>query len=324
MKDNLIVYVSSKNNYDMLEEEVLKNIKLDGFEFINIDDNSFDIEKDNGKELCNEKGITFLENEGLGVQCATQTLINFINKNRPNCKWVICFQHDNYPLSKNFFQRISKLISQGKINEFGLIGFNVLDSGKYCNDHLDKWKEDEFVPGMLGLCHLSVSNESRRWISPKHNYDLCVNNWDNWKNPFIVEMPMWAAVGINVEKWNNNIEPCNEYRFHLWLPDVAMKFNSVNIATLILPKLYCMNDQDLKKKYDIPAKSVEKGFNHYFGDVGVDKSQKVFENRWGWNYSDAKNSFNKIKEKYKDSLLSDYHSNDPYKGALKSYDFGEY
>ena len=76
MKDNLIVYVSSKNNYDMLEEEVLKNIKLDGFEFINIDDNSFDIEKDNGKELCNEKGITFLENEGLGVQCATQTLIN--------------------------------------------------------------------------------------------------------------------------------------------------------------------------------------------------------------------------------------------------------
>ena len=29
-------------------------------------------------------------------------------------------------------------------------------------------------------------------------------------------------------------------------------------------------------------------------------------------------------KQYKDSLLSDYHSNDPYKGALKSYDFGEY
>ena len=28
MKDNLIIYVSSRNNYDMLEHEVLKNITL--------------------------------------------------------------------------------------------------------------------------------------------------------------------------------------------------------------------------------------------------------------------------------------------------------
>ena len=200
MNDNLIIYVSSKNNYDMLEKEVLKNIKYEGFEFINIDDNSFDIEKENGKEVCDEMNITFLENEGVGVQWATQTLMNFINKNRPNCKWVICFQHDNYPLSHDFFKRISKLISEGKISEFGLLGFNVLDRGKYCNDHYEKWKNDKYVPGMLGLCHLSVSSESQRWISPSHNYKLCVENWDNWKNPFIVEMPMWAAVGINVEK----------------------------------------------------------------------------------------------------------------------------
>ena len=37
-KKNLIIYVSSRNNYDMLEGEVIKNIKFDGFEFINIDD----------------------------------------------------------------------------------------------------------------------------------------------------------------------------------------------------------------------------------------------------------------------------------------------
>ena len=98
MNDNLIIYVSSKNNYDMLEKEVLKNIKYEGFEFINIDDNSFDIEKENGKEVCDEMNITFLENEGVGVQWATQTLMNFINKNRPNCKWVICFQELNIKL----------------------------------------------------------------------------------------------------------------------------------------------------------------------------------------------------------------------------------
>ena len=40
MKENIIVYVSSRNNYDMVEGAVLKNIKLDGYEFINVDDGS--------------------------------------------------------------------------------------------------------------------------------------------------------------------------------------------------------------------------------------------------------------------------------------------
>ena len=39
-KDNIIIYVSSKNNYDMLSCEVIKNINFEGFEFINVDDNS--------------------------------------------------------------------------------------------------------------------------------------------------------------------------------------------------------------------------------------------------------------------------------------------
>ena len=63
MKDNLIIYVSSRNNYDMLEGEVLKNINLDGFELINIDDNSSEEEKEKGKRICNARNIIFLENK---------------------------------------------------------------------------------------------------------------------------------------------------------------------------------------------------------------------------------------------------------------------
>ena len=43
-QDNLIIYVSSRNNYDMLEGEVLKNINREGFEFINLDDKSSEAE----------------------------------------------------------------------------------------------------------------------------------------------------------------------------------------------------------------------------------------------------------------------------------------
>ena len=49
IKDNIIVYVSSRNNYDMVEGAVLKNIQLDGYEFINVDDCSCDAEIAKGK-----------------------------------------------------------------------------------------------------------------------------------------------------------------------------------------------------------------------------------------------------------------------------------
>ena len=65
MKDNIIIYVSSYNNYDMLEEVVLKNINTEGFEFINVDDNSFPEELEKGKAVCKKHGIQCLENKFL-------------------------------------------------------------------------------------------------------------------------------------------------------------------------------------------------------------------------------------------------------------------
>ena len=60
--NNLIVYVSSRNNYDMLSGEVLKNINTEGFEFINVDDKSSSEEIEKGKKICQENDIVFLEN----------------------------------------------------------------------------------------------------------------------------------------------------------------------------------------------------------------------------------------------------------------------
>jgi glycosyltransferase involved in cell wall biosynthesis len=111
MNDNLIIYVSSRNNYDMLTGEVIKNINTEGFELINIDDNSSNEEIKKGKQICLDNNIVFLENKDRGVQMATQTLIDFINENRPNCKWIVCFQHDIYPISADFFNTLSKYIS---------------------------------------------------------------------------------------------------------------------------------------------------------------------------------------------------------------------
>ena len=107
--DNLIICVSSFNNYDMLEQEVLNNIDTEGFEFINIDDKSSKEEIAKGKKICEDNDIVFLENKSKGVQYAVDTLVDFIDSSRPNCKWIVIFQHDNYPLTPNFFTRLSSL-----------------------------------------------------------------------------------------------------------------------------------------------------------------------------------------------------------------------
>lgn len=316
-KDNVIIYVSSRNNYDMLEGEVLKNIDTEGFEFINVDDKSCDEEIAKGKTICKNHDIVFLENKSRGVQMATQTLIDFINESRPNCKWIICFQHDHYPLSKDFFCSINKRIEDNLLDEFGLIGFNVLDKGNYTGDAYNRFSQGKSPLGMIGMCHLSIHDRTGRWLCPSQQGQLLKQ--DIWKTPFIVEFPMWASVGINVDKWNKVIKPTTDYHFHLWLPDIAMQFNYKNYPCLILPDLYTLNDQHLKTKYGIDQSSApgaRRGNEYHFGKYS---NFDAWTERWGWYYEDIVNDFEQIKYNYKDTLIWDYYHHDITTGPLKSF-----
>lgn len=325
MSKNIIVYVSSRNNYDMLAGEVLKNIKLNGCEFINIDDKSDDAEIVKGKKICHEQSIVFLENKSRGVQWATQTLVDFIHEHRPECKWIFCFQHDNYPITENFFSRIDTLIKNGSLEQFGALGFNVLDDGRYTGDALKKWENKEEPLGMLGLCHLSEHDASKRWLCPSQQGRVLSKKHARFRNPFIIEIPMWAAVGINIQAWERSVTPTTDYQFHLWFPDVMMQLNKANYPCLILPKLYCINRQDLKRKYDIPvnsAQAAKKGDSYHFGEYGPHLEN--FKKRWGWDYEDVENTYEKVRDQYKDLIFEQYYTHRIRRGPLKSFDFGEY
>ena len=324
MKDNLIIYVSSRNNYDMLEGEVLKNIDREGFELINVDDRSKKENKDKGRDICKKNNIVYLDNKSKGVQMATQTVIDFVNKNRPNCKWLICFQHDIYPVSNNFFTRISKLIKQDKLDEFGGLGFNIIDHGAYTNDAWDRFQKGEKPIGMVGFAHLGVSGNSERWLAVGRN--PTVNSKpDLFTSPFVCEFPQWPCIGINVEKWTKVIEPSDGYEFHLWYPDIAMQFNYHNLPILILPNLYCFNYQKLKEKYGInhnSATGAMAGDSDHFGEYGPHLTH--WKERWGWDYENVFNTFTQVQDHYKDTMIYDYFNHDISKGPLKTFDLGEY
>lgn len=327
MKDNLIIYTSNRNNYDMVEGEILK-IDFEGFEYFSVDDNSSSKELKKGFEMSEKHGFYLLKNKSRGVQMATQTLIDFISSHRPNCKWIICLQHDIKPITPNFFSRISNLIADDKLNEFGGLGFNVIDKGKYTFDSYDKWLNNEKPLGMLGLNHLSRLSNQNRWISPKHN-PIAIDNPENWNKPFIIEIPMWAIAGINVNQWKNKetiIEPTNEYHFHIWYPDIIMQFNFYNRPCLILPDLYALNQQELKRKYDIPdnsARGAMKGDNYHFGHYN---HHKIWKKRWGWDYEKVEDTYPRISDNYKNTLIDGYFMYDIMrnKKPYKTIDIGEY
>ena len=318
---NIIIYVSSRNNYDMLSGEVLKNINTDGFEFINVDDKSSTEELEKGKKICKDNDIVFLENKSRGVQMATQTLVDFINDNRPDCKWIFCFQHDCYPITKNFFNRISNLINDNKLDEFGTLGFNRIDMGKHTKNSYQEWKGGLKPLGMVGLAHLSILNESKRWLQPSRNGWMLDNK--DWFKPFSVEITAWTAVGINVLNWNKFIEPTDEYHFHLWAPDVSIQFLYNNCDNVVLPELYIMNRQELKEKYGIDvnsARGAQRGDEYYFGEYS---NFKVWEDRWGWDYK-TPSTISDVKQSYEGTLIEEFISHNTSSGPLKTFDLGDY
>jgi glycosyltransferase involved in cell wall biosynthesis len=319
---NIIIYVSSRNNYDMLSGEVLKNINTEGFEFINVDDKSSDEEISKGKEICKDNNIVFLENEVRGVQHATNTLIRYIKKNRPECKWVFCFQHDVYPITENFFTRISKLIDDGKLDEFGTLGFNRIDMGKHTKHAYQDWQSGNEPLGCVGLAHLSIYDTTTRWLQPTRNKWLLDNK--DWRKPFSIEITAWTAMGINVDLWLEWIEPTDEYHFHLWAPDVSMQFLDNNFHNVVLPDLYIMNRQELKENYGIDVNSAhgsKEGNEYHFGHYYP--SHVAWEKRWGWEY-DSPPTIPLVKESYKGTLIEEFISHDTYSGPLKTFDLGEY
>lgn len=347
--NKLAIFISSKNNYEMLENEVLKNNDFENFELINIDDCSNKDQYELGIKICKKYNIKFLKNTDSGIQWAFQTAIN-------NCsnkyKWMICIQHDCYPVSKNFFSRINKLINDNSLDSFGAIGFNFLQEHSKNSDLMSQIKDffDGKKPmGFLGLMHFTVryfffekiflprralstfpnipNNNIIRKIIYKLNKHKIIQN-PKFKIPFIIEMPWWPIIGINIEAWKNNIKPTNKLKLHLWFPDVMMTFNKNNLPCLILPSLYCLNNQSLKIKYGIMRNSADAPkdklqMKKFFGEYG--SHLNFFREKWGWDYQNVRWTLRgKTLKKYEGTLIEQYLKHNIYKGPLKNYDLGDY
>ena len=306
---NIALYLSSRNNYDMVDI-FLKNTHLNGFCLYNVDDCSTEDEIKKGKEICSNNNITFIPNEGRGLQHAAQTMINEVKDT--DVKFIVWCTHDTFPLTDNFFGKLNTLVSSDKLQKFGMVGFNTFGPqiGYNTPSNFDN------KCGMLGRAPLTKLPGRGGWYRSS-DMDL---SWDKWGKPCSIDAPVDMLLMINVELFQKYIEISDKYHLFCAHDDIALQFLYNNIHNIVLPEFMVWHDQHIKSEVNIPVKSAQSaknGNNKYFGDYGP--HLKFWKERWGWDRDDRE-TFTNVRETYKGTLIYDMYYHDYKKGPFEVFD----
>lgn len=261
---SFVIYISSRNNYEMLENELLHYLPLDKILVINIDDGSTTEQQQYGKRLCEKYNVKFALNRGKGLQHGMATALSLLDE-KP--EFLLHMTHDNYPLDPHFFAKLERTLQEYGSNPPAMLGFNHLDY-QITRPAILRYKKTGFACGLLGRAILTKLPNNKYWYF-EENIDE--TKWsatlDNGIEAvcdmaFVVNTKALEAIGF---------EPNSNYRLHCWADDVGIQLLLAGFRVVMRTDLFFMNCQMLKLKYGIPPKSViaaESDNNLYFSDYG--------------------------------------------------------
>ena len=293
------IFFVSKNNYQ-LYDVWMNESDTENYTILNIDEDSTPENKKIGREVCKKYGIHYMDREIKGLQNNIKSACNFFKEK--GIEWFIWFQHDCYPLTKNFFSKFDNLIKTGKINDFGVVGFKV--------------KHEKYQ--MFSRSPLQYPREEM-WV--RSSIDNPIN--ENYLKPHLIESAAWMCASLNINQFEKHIIPTTDYQFfHSW-DDIAFQFLYNNIPNLCIPYFEFSHEQTIKKQYKIPVKSPlarnkeeEKQREHYYGHFN---HHKIWEKRWGFNY-DKGETFENVKDHYKSTLIYDLYNHNIHLGPLQTFE----
>lgn len=335
--------IISKNNYDLISHWK-NNYNYQNNLILNIDDGSTPENKAHGKILCEELNINFLEANKPGIQNNIIEAANFFEKNGIN--WILYQHHDSFPLSGNLFDTLEKITNNKNINNFGVIGFNVLDS---INDDLKFWNKHSAPLRTTARSPLELGDG---WYRCRFGSRV---NYKYFTKPFAVESVMWSVALINIDNYKRHIVVDNNFQFfHAW-DDIAFQFLKKNIFNVVIPYVHFAHDQAIKRQHKIPFSSANANektrefFWGHFNHLDVWKKKWLFEynlskylvsnvdisnkkslkykffkyigcNHMNFLETVARKTFKMNINHYKNTLLQDFFYNDPKKGPLTTFD----
>jgi hypothetical protein len=351
---SMAIMYSSFNNYELLEHEVLKRINFEGFQVINVDDKSNEINKNKGKLLCSENEIEFIENKIKGIQGAIQSAIDYLNIKGNKPDWILILQHDMFPAEDKFFTKLQKYLSESEVLNIGALGFNVY-SENHCNLTPEEFKNSDSAKGWIGITFLSTSRSivkdlgisgafahlknvffhvlrnrviihrplSRRIISPKFIHDFMKVS-EKYDGLYSVDLPMWAGVAINVKLWEAHIKVDPKFKFLIWFNDVAMQFKVNNIYVATLDRLKMIHDQEKKADYGFTVGSAVAAKQNKTDEMEpYGEHLKNFETKWKFNYEFPERRRRFIKKYYAGTLVHEEINHDFREGPLKVFKLNE-
>jgi len=281
---NIAIFLSSRNNYSLLEDFISRNQHhTNGYYFVNVDDFSDEDEISLGKSVCEKYNIPFIPNKARGLQNATQTMIEHLDSINMSVKYIVWMTHDSHILTDKFLSKFESIVNSHKLDEFGVVGFNIL--GPQCGVNNQKIIT-ETQCGMLGRSPLTSLPGRGGWYrTPDMKLD-----WEVWGGN--------RAIGA--------------------FDDICIQFLNQGVYNVTIPFLQIWHDQHIKEG-KVPIKSAQAaqlGDSKHFGDYGP--HFVYWKNTWGWERDNVKNTF--PSEKYTSGLIHDFYHHDYKTGPLKTFE----
>lgn len=321
------IFFTTRNNYEMLEDW-LKNVDYEGFEVLNIDEDSTTEQKALGKKVCDNYGIKYLDRDKRGFLNNVITAYEYFKTK--NIHWGFWLHHDCYPLTNKFFDKLNKLICSEKLEEFGLVGFNTY----HRRPSVAKYKKGIISKEFLARSPLEPGGNwyrnPRVWGGVKA--DLLS---DKFEKPFAVEIPAAFGLAFNLKLYEEKIEVTDDYHMMNTMDEIGFQFLYQNIYNVSIPYLHLAHEDEKKREFDVPQVSSKhheanksgkydseefNTDNKFFGKWGL----SVLYDRWGIDYDNARETFELVKNQYKDTLLWDFYHHNPENGPLKTFPEIEY
>lgn len=335
------ICLTSRDNYSMLDEW-LSLFNYSEMVLLNIDVGSTPENIEIGKQICKKHNVNFIISDHPGMQICLDKAADFFDEQGIN--WFIYTHQDTYPLKNNFFDELtSEYLPNLDSVSVGLVGFNIyhdFNDLKYWDPSLNQYMTLARTPLELGDGYYRKNKTSRA-------------NFQKFEKekPFYVEIPMWSTVMISVKSYKKYIIPDKNFDFFLSVDDIAMQYLNKNIPNIAIPNLVFAHDQSLKLKHKLPYKSPILDPKERKRLYGRFDAAEVWKKKWGFRYNVYKSlfglpiiirkiilkilnfflydhffetigrkDFDRVKDRYKGTLIYSFYEHDPINGPIKYFD----
>jgi len=263
-----------------------------------------------------------MDREEPGMHHNVSSAIRFFGE---EVKYIIWFQHDCWPLQRDFFTRFNSIVNSGKLDVFGTIGFNSLAQNmfKRNNEHEDiimEFKEEKKPIGVLSRSVLESAGGRDLYycgkkVGKRIRYPV---DRDKFSKPCAIAVPVWYAISVNASLFKKEIELDRGMHFFRSWDDISFQFLNKNIYNIVLPDFYIEHRPDLKRVIGLPQLSVKrvKKDDTYHSAIG--SGPEAWIKVWGWNFENP-STFENVKKRYKGTLLEKFYKYDYTAGPLKIF-----